>query len=80
MTDETITVRSGINSMTLALNGTDTVEDVYNRTRTALNIEGTGNLRVVVDGDSYDYDEVCDHGVEDGTIVEFVKRAGTKGA
>lgn len=75
---ETITVRSGINSMTIELQGRETVSDILSRTRSILNIEGEDNLRVVVDGEGHDYVDVSDHIVEEGSVLEFVKRAGSK--
>ena len=76
----TVEVRSGINRMTLELQSGETIEDIYERVETALNLDGSDNLNVVVNGgDTRDFSDVRQHGIYDGTTLEFVKRAGSKG-
>ena len=40
----TVEVRSGINRMTLELTAGETIEDIYERVETALNLDGSDNL------------------------------------
>ena len=74
-----VTVKSGINRVTLELEAGTTIADLYNKCSQVLNLEGNTNLNVVVDGEQYAYSEVSDDGVTDGSIVEFIKKAGSKG-
>jgi len=42
-------------------------------------MDGTDNLTVVVDGETYAYTEVRNAELLEGSVVEFVKSSGSKG-
>jgi len=72
-----IVVRSGLNRINLPAG--DTVADVYERCKSVLNMDGTDNLSVVVDGESHSFDTVRDAELLAGSVVEYVKASGSKG-
>ena len=72
-----VVVRSGLNRINLPAG--DSVEVVYNRCKSVLNMDGTDNLTVVVDGETYAYTEVRNAEFLEGSVVEFVKSSGSKG-
>jgi len=72
-----VVVRSGLNRINLPAG--DSVEVVYNRCKSVLNMDGTDNLTVVVDGETYAYTEVRNAELLEGSVVEFVKSSGSKG-
>jgi len=74
-----VTVKSGINRVTLEQEAGTTINDLYQRCQQVLNLDGTGNMTVAVDGEQYDYSDVSSDSVTDGSVIEFIKKAGTKG-
>lgn len=73
-----IVVRSGLNRINLAAG--NTVAEVYEMCRGVLNMTGTDNLTVVVDGECHDYASVSNSELLAGSVVEYVKASGSKGA
>ena len=76
---KTVTVKSGLNRVVLELEDGEDVEALYSRCKTALNLDESSTYRVAVDGETGDFEEVAEEGVVDGSVVEFVKKSGTKG-
>jgi len=74
-----ITVKSGINRVTLGYEEGVTVSDLYNKCSQVLNLDGSSNMNVVVDGEQYEFDSIRTDRVTNNSVVEFIKRAGSKG-
>ena len=72
-----IVVRSGLNRINLTAG--NTVAEVYEMCRGVLNMTGTDNLTVVVDGECHNYDAVSNAELLAGSVVEYVKASGSKG-
>ena len=73
-----VTVRSGMNRFEMDVSTTTTIRDLYEMVKLSMNLPDTENLNVVVDGETHEYSSVSYENIEPGTVVEFVKSAGTK--